>query len=500
MKRNVLFAMVLLVGTFTSAIASSPLVDPATYSTRFGYNLTSQWAYTNVLGNYVNSADLLGAATTVRGMTVKDGKMLFCSRNSVNQILVIDGTTGAKLTPVTLASNVFTYLGRNKANTADSTWTVGYPCNDIHVDNAGNVLVGNMITSNTGRFQIWKIDLTTGNGTIVVDQKDIISDFSTSKAGTRFDAFGVWGDVTKDAVIMAVNAEATVLEAYKWTISNGVAGKPVLVEIDNSGQYFMQAQDPATKLFTPLANAGSAPRVLPLDMDYFYLDGNTTYPTLVDKEGNIMDGFFKIYDNAGNVTNSRAYSALTDSITLPGTKWVMNQGHNGVKEFQIGNDNFLIMSATNTATKPFSSFRIFKFADANKLFSGLDVMWTFPQAGMGAAQNTYRTGMPAVEVNGTSAKIYVYTGENGYAMYTMSVATGVKNVNVSNVSISLNKNKNRIIISEMVKSVEIYAVNGQRISFAHEVSEIAAPSQKGIYLVNVLDKSNATKVEKIVVY
>lgn len=499
MKKSVLFGMLFLCSICMNVFAASPKTDPATYATRFGYSLSSQWAYTNTLGNYSSTADLLGAAGSVRGMISKNGKMLFCSRNSGNQILQIDGTTGAKLTPITLASNVFTYLGRNKANTADSTWTVGLTCNDIQIDGAGNVLVANMITSNTGRWQVWKIDLATGNGTIVVDQKDIVSDIPTAKSGTRFDAFGVWGDVNSNAVIMAVNAEATVLEAYKWIITNGVASKPVLVEIDNSGQYFMGAQDPIKKTFAALANAGTAPRVLPLDDNYFYLDGNSTFPTLVDKEGNIMDGFFKIYDNAGTVTNSRAYSALTDSITLPGTKWVMNQGHNGVKEFQIGNDYFLIMSSSNTAGVPSSTFRIFKFADANKLFSGLDVMWTFPQAGMGNSSNsnTYRTGMPSIEVVGNEASVYVYTGEVGYAKYTMSVSTGVNQTLVSAVNIALSNNK--ISTSEQVKSIEVYSVSGQRIATAYNVSEISAPSQKGIYLVRVMDNNGAKKSQKIAV-
>jgi len=48
-------------------------------------------------------------------------------------------------------------MGRNKANTADSTYVTSYPCNDIKIDGAGNVLVGNMITSSAGRFQIWKL-------------------------------------------------------------------------------------------------------------------------------------------------------------------------------------------------------------------------------------------------------------------------------------------------------------------------------------------------------
>lgn len=461
--------------TLMNVFAGTPTTDPATYGTRFGYNLTSKWAYTNTLQNYL-TADLLGgAAGMARGMAVKNGKMLFCDR-STKSIIVVNGETGAKEPSVALASNVFTYLGRNKANTADSVWTAGTLINnDIHVDDAGNVLVGNLITSNTGRFQVWKIDLTTGSGTVLIDEM-MITNFPASKVGTRFDAFGVWGDVTKNAVIMAANAEATVVEVYKWTISNGVVSTPVLIELDNTTA--------GTTLFAK-ANLGTAPRVLPLDDNYFYVDGNSTVPTLMDKEGNVIDGFHK------------RYSALKDSLTLPGTIWTMDTGHNGVKEFQIGSDYFLIMAASNTATKPYSSFRILKFADANKSFSGLDCVWTFPQAGMGAVSNPYRTGMPCVEVMGNEAKIYVYTGENGYAAYTMSVATGIKDTQISNVNIFLNNSK--VSISELVKSVEIFSISGQRIAASRNVSEIAAPSQKGIYLVNVIDNNGAKKVQKIAV-
>jgi hypothetical protein len=62
------------------------------------------------------------------------------------------------------------------------------------------------------------------------------------------------------------------------------------------------------------------------------------------------------------------------------------------------------MAATNTAGTPPSSFRLFKFADANKAFTGLDCLWTFPMKGMGGSSNAYRTAMPAVEVNGKYRK------------------------------------------------------------------------------------------------
>ncbi len=496
MKKNLLFSIAILVGAISSTSYGADVSkDPDAYANRSNYKLESKWMYSAVLNNYNVAADKLGAAGAVRGMIAKNGKMYFCSRTSVNQILVVDGATGAKLDPINLESNVFTYLGRNKANTADSTWTAPLPNNDIQKDNAGNILVSNLTTSNAGRFQVWKIDLTTGGGTVLIDT-DIITHYPLSKTGTRFDAIGVWGDVNNNAVIMAANAEATVTEVYKWTVTNGVVNqKPDLIELDNSGQYWFGAYTTATNTFAPLANLGSAPRVLPVDDTYFYVDGNSTYPTLCDKDGNVIDGFYKIFNPDGTTQDATSYGLLTDEITSPSNQWVMNQGHNGVKEFQIGTDYFLIMAGSNTAAKPFSSFRLFKFKDASKLFKDMTLMWTFPQAGMGAVSNTVRTGMPEVEVTGNSANIYLYTHENGYGAYTMTISTGVNNINASNVDIVLRGRQ--IVISEQVKSAEIYSVVGQKIASYSNVSVMESPETKGIYIVNIIDKNGAKKTQKI---
>ena len=498
MKKTLLLAIAILLSAISSiSFAADAKKDPAVYADRSGYKLESNWMYSAVLNNYNSAPDKLGAAGVVRGMAAKDGKMYFCSRTTVNQILVVDGATGALLAPINLASNVFTYLGRNKANTADSTYLAYLPNNDIQKDNAGNILVSNLPTSNAGRFQVWKINLADGTGTALINT-DIITHYPLSKTGTRFDAIGVWGDVNGNAVIMAANAEATVTEVYKWTITGGVVDqKPALIELDNSGQYWFGAYTAGTNSFAPLASLGTAPRVLPLDDTYFYVDGNTTYPTLVDKDGNVIDGFYKIYNPDGTTLDATAYGLLTDNITDPANTWVMNQGHNGVKEFQIGSDYFLIMAASNTAVKPFSSFRMFKFKDASKLFKEMTLMWTFPQAGMGAVSNAYRTGMPEVEVIGNTANIYLYTQENGYGAYSMTIATGVNNINASNVDIILRGRQ--IVISEQVKTAEIYSVSGVRLATAYNTSEIAAPTQKGIYVIRVTDNSGAQKVQKIAV-
>ena len=490
MKKQLLFGMALVLsvvlgGEILAQAAVS--VDPAVYTRRGVTNemqLTNKWLYSKNLNNYNVAGDLLGAASSVRGMAYKNGKMYFSSRNSGNQLLVVNGATGARETPITLASNVFTYIGRNKANTADSTYLAGLPCNDIKVDNAGNVLVANMITSNAGRYQIWKIDLATGAGTLVIDQADLATLFSSATT-MRFDAFGVWGDVTNKAVILAANASATAMEVYRWDITNGVVAAPTLIELD--------ASTATGADLAGLVNLGSAPQVFPLDENYFYLDGNATFPILCDKDGTAVDGF------KANLRH------LKDSVTAPAatpkTIWTMNQGHNGLAEFQVGNRYFLVMAATSTAGVPSSTFRLFEFADANKAFSGLTCLWTFPMAGLGTTTNSnpYRTAMPCVEVSGTKAKIHIYTGEVGYGMYELETAApaGFSTPNTSKVAI--NVVNNQIQLSETVASISVFNTTGQKLAFAKNVAVLGTKLGKGIYLVSVTDLNGDSKVQKVAV-
>ncbi|MDO9154078.1 MAG: hypothetical protein Q7U47_10305, partial [Paludibacter sp.] len=265
---------------------------------------------------------------------------------------------------------------------------------------------------------------------------------------------------------------------------NGVAAEPTLIELDTS---------PATGAdLAGLANLGSAPQVFPLDDNYFYVDGNATFPVLCDKDGNVVDGF------KAKLPNS-IRDSVTAPLTSPKTIWTMNQGHNGVVEFEVAGKYFIVMAASNTAGVPASTFRLFQFANAAKAFSGLTTLWTFPQAGMGAASNAYRTGMPAVEVSGSIAKIYVYTGENGYGMYELNTAApnAVPSVNTSMVQITLVDNM--IKTSEEVAVMEVFSTTGQKIISVNNLFSIMAPTVKGVYLVRIIDRNGERKVQKVAV-
>ena len=452
--------------------------EPAVYPTRFSnYTLTNKWMFSKYTSNYSLGNELVAASNMARGMTVWNGKMIFADRGN-KQIVVVNGQTGLKETAIPLNPSMFTYIGRNVANTADSTFIAGtYMHNDIKIDNAGNVLIANLITANTQRYQIYKIDMATGNGTLVIDQSNLANLFPLAIT-MRFDAFGVWGDVNSDAVIYAANSAASSMEVYKWTISGGIVSVPSVIRLDNTtiGTYF-----------TGIESLGGNAHIYPISADNFYVDGGGTYPTLVNSSGAVLDGFY------------RQSSALKDSVTAPGQSWYMNTGNNGMAQFTMGGNHFLVTSATNTTGIPASAFRLFKFSDNTKSFVNLDCMWTFPQAGMGVTANGYRTAIPMVTVSGYTAKIYVYCGENGFGMYELNMnplSTEVDENQLTNNKISVINQEFRI--NEPAQRFEVYNITGQLLLSAVNVSKLKAPSTKGVYIVKVIDKAGESYSQKVI--
>jgi hypothetical protein len=453
--------------------------DPAFYEPRFGgnYTFSNKWILSKNTNNYTAGNELIAASGMARDMAVRNGKMLFIDRGN-KQIVVVNGETGLKEAPVVLNPSLFTYVGRNVANTADSIYTAGtLTYNNIKVDASGNVLVGNLITANTQRFQIYKIDMATGNGTLVIDQANLANLFPLALT-LRFDYFGVWGDINTNAVILAPNASASAMEVYKWVISGGIVGAPTVIRLDNTtlGTYF-----------SGLESLGGNPHIFPVAADKFYVDGGGTYPTLVNNNGNVIDGFH------------RQPTALKDSVTVAGLSFVMNPGNNGVSEFSVGGNHFMVTSATNTTGIPASTFRLFKFKDATKSFADIDCMWTFPQAGMGIASNAYRTALPVVVTNGYSAKIYVYCGENGFGMYEMNMnplSTDIDKNKIKNYQIKYKKGELRV--AQTVKRLEVYTLSGQLLNAVSNNLALNVPTTQGVYIAKIITFEGAIITQKVI--
>jgi len=457
---------------------SNPIVllkDQAYYEPRNSGTLafSNNWLYSRNIGNYYNSTDLLGTLGSVRSMSVSNGKMLFCSRSNGNQLISIDSKTGVR-NVINLATNVFTYTVRNFNNTADSLISVSYPCNDIKVDNGGNVLISNTITNSAGRFQIWKINPVTGSGTVLIDQSNFAMLYPNSYI--RIESFNVLGDVNTIANIYAVCSSLTnVREIYRWSVNSGVAKLyPELIKMDAA----------------PETVFGTTACVYPIDGENFYIDGDKILPF----KYNINTGFsdsFKYYPDV-----------YTDSVTSPMYKSKLSSAINGVTEFKVNGERFLLVGASyyTTSSSPSSTFRIYKYPSYSDKIADLQCLWSFPMYGMGTSSSPNRMVSSAVEVDGKTATIYVYYPENGYGVYEMKVGVGTDTESTfTSQNVELTVSGNEIVTSEFVQKIDVYTVAGQLLKSAVNTKSVQKPASTGVYIVKTMNNGGNVQSQKIII-
>jgi hypothetical protein len=196
-------------------------------------------------------------------------------------------------------------------------------------------------------------------------------------------------------------ADANSWNVYRWLITDGVVGEGEQISLSYESNY---------------ETLGTAPQIFPQDEngELFYVDGFNTFPMLFyinsDKIAYAIDDF-------NNVPTKNLVWNNKDEEEI-----YMNMGVNGLAEFKVGNDYFLLMGATATSGNPSSSFALYKFANEDRSFDGLEPLWYFPAKGMGTTTNGFRLAMPSVEVvDDHTAKLHVYFGNNGYASYTLTI-------------------------------------------------------------------------------
>ena len=375
------------------------------------YALENNWVISNIEDNF--AANKPGSTDYVRGMAAKDGIMYFIDRE-LKQIKRVDGKTGDMLDPIVLQGTDTLFKAATVDSVGNKTWAdkTTLPYNDLKFDQAGNCLIGACMTGATTcqTFFIYVVDLKTGACTKLIE--DVLwENPGLDQVQFRFDAFGAAGDVTKNGVVMAADANGS-WNVYRWLITDGVAGE---------GEQVAVLLDPAVdqSLFVNAAGYGTAPQIFPQDEEgsLFYVDGFTTLPMLFyasspEEGATLVDDFINVPSGV-KVWN-------TDTIS-------MNQGHNGLIEFQVGEEYFLLMAATNTAGSPTSAFALYKFADADRAFAGMTPLWYFPHNGLGSTTNGCRTAVPSVDVvSETEATLYIYANNNGYAAYTLTIDPSIE--------------------------------------------------------------------------
>ena len=426
-------------------LAGGPALDDFDYSARANgrYTLKNEWVVSMMEDNY--AANKPGSYDYVRGMAAKDGIMYFINRET-KSIVRVDGKTGEILEPLTLqgTDTLFKYKSVDSLTNAvkwNDAVTLAY--NDIKFDQAGNCLIGACMTGATicQHFMIYLVNLETGVCTLLID--DVLwENPGLDQVQFRFDAFGVAGDVTKNGVIMAADAKGS-WNVYRWLITDGKAGE---------GERVAVLIDPSVdkSLFVNAAGYGTAPQIFPQDEEgsLFYVDGFNNLPMLF--YGSPEEGALLVDDFVNVPTGVKVWNNGNDTIS-------MNQYFNGLVEFQVGEEYFLLMAATNNEHADVkSAYALFKFADAARSFSGMEPLWYFPKKGLGAVTVQCRTAVPSVDVvSDTEATLYLYTTNNGYAAYTLTIDPTISAVeDVETVKVEAKKiieNGNIVVIKNGVK-------------------------------------------------
>lgn len=458
--------------------ASAAAVDKSVYDEKqidgITYKLANNWIYSVNEENYIDNRPN-PVAEGSRSVVYKDGILYFAYRQGnepaigTPYLVRVDAKTGLMLDPVKFAENIFV-----KETEADGVVTKTFvfgPYSDFKLDNAGHAITSNLPTAG-GDFQIWMVDLATGEGSLLVDMTktgEFLKDKYPDNTTIRIDRIGVYGDVTKDARIMAPCASAK--DIYYWDIKDG--------KWDGNTGWF--------KLEMDAENLGTAPVCCPVADGYFYVDGFTTYPMLFDEDGNMVD-------------NLGAYVETNPELLLGSNGKARAFGHNGVLEFEVNGEYFLSIAGDNTEGKggaP-STFVLYKFKDASRNFAEMTTLWEFPANGMGTVSNPQRTATSFANVaeDGKTVDLYVYTCENGYASYTMTIQEqGDAVENVANNGVMVTVDGMTIRTSEIV-DMEVFNISGQKVAAGNmNVAEVAA---QGVYMVRTVN-ANGTSVAKVLV-
>ena len=397
------------------------VVEDFTYPVRSNgrYALKNNWVISNMEDNY--AANKPGSNDYVRGMAAKGGKMYFINRET-KSIVVVDGKTGNMLDPIVLQGTDTLFKSATVDSVGNKTWADGttLPFNDIKFDQAGNCLIGACMTGATKcqTFYIYIVDLKTGVCTKLIE--DVLwENPGLDQVQFRFDAFGAAGDVTKNGVVMAADAQGS-WNVYRWLIEDGVAGE---------GEQVAVLLDPAVdqSLFINAAGYGTAPQIFPQDElgELFYVDGFNTLPMLF--YGNPEEGA-KLLDDFINVPSGvKVWNNAGDTIS-------MNANFNGLVEFQVGEEYFLLMVAANNTHSVPTTYALYKFADEDRAFSAMTPLWYFPHNGLGTTTIGCRTATPSVDVvSDTEATLYLYATNNGYAAYTLTIDPSIDNTAVEDI-------------------------------------------------------------------
>ena len=392
MKKNffLLIALCAISNLWAIGVRKDTYSYPDRIATNSRLTLENKWIYSTQKGNYEDNTP--GRSAYVLGMAIKDGIMYFINKET-KSLVRVDGTSGEMLDPIEITGeHIFEIM---TIQNGEKVWSANrYGYSDIKFDQAGNCIIGSRRSSGT-TFQAYVVDLETGEATLIIQE-----DFKETYTDPTIDAIGVAGHVLEDGVIMAADDQ----QIIRWLITNG---EVTLDEIRYIGSFY------------DWKGVGSSAQIFPLDKtgSLFYVDGSDNLPALFyagddDYDCSVVDDF-KYCKFGTKIGNNKG-----DTCSMETTQ-------NGICEFSVGDETFIVLAATDRTGTPSYTFALYRYRPElggwEAGFSSLEPLWYFPANGMGKSSTTFPTTSVSVEVEGNVAHIYLYVGNNGYAHYELKM-------------------------------------------------------------------------------
>lgn len=473
MKRILLSAGLLLaVGSLAAQTVTpgvitpgSKVIDAKVYADipttpGMAYRLENKWLYSVATSNFPGGP---GLGADARNMAYANGKIYVADRLTTSSgpgLYVFNAETGEPIGTRMDLPELF--------KKADGTYAT-YPNNTIRTDAAGNLVFINMVLNiQVNPFQVWTMANENAPAKKILD----FAFGDLGDAAMRVDFASVYGDLTsgKAYVIAAISGDdATVAKRiYRFDFTDGVFqpanedGDPARIDIKS---YFPTTAKTNT----------TAPFIYPIATDKFYFDTAGTAPALYNMSGDMLESFA---------------DAPEGTVASHGLA-------NGVAEFVVNGETFLVAGAGTTEGDVKHAFYLYNMGE-DASFTAIENLFTFPQT-MGAVGNAVRVVLPIVnQVDENTAEIYVYAYKNGLAKYTFAhVPTTGIGEEVTNGSVELVVVNNQIKATEEVKSLEVFAVTGQKVA-AVNASSVDVPAA-GVYIVKVVNLDGATSAQKVLV-
>ena len=271
-----------------------------------------------------------------------------------------------------------------------------YPANSVVKDSKGNICIANLsLNIKSSPIVLHQVNLETGELTQVASVK-------YSSSTSRCDHITLTGDVASgNFTIYAAFAKAKVV--VRWNFENGA----------------QKSQEVCTLTLNPssVTALGTAPRIILLDDNSFLIrGGDTEWARYNFSSGKVADSF-------NNNTDLKPIA----KEALGGTWFTLNNAKYFVYPYADWND-------------PIGhQFNIVK-TDDDFSFKSMELMWTFPQDGMGNIESTtFQADADYVQLDAARVMLYVFVPGNGLCAYEIvdNAASGVEGIAIDSKAVEV---------------------------------------------------------------